>query len=110
MPGAFLVNFFQFLLMALWALVFGRMIMSWVDPMGRNRASAFLYQTTEPILAPVRRMSLSSSYPLFWESLSRTSPRDNVYAQEEARARFQTKAVPLLGAAVAYIALHFRHR
>jgi YggT family protein len=55
-PGAFLVNFFQFLLMALWALVFGRMIMSWVDPMGRNRASAFLYQTTEPILAPVRRM------------------------------------------------------
>ena len=56
MPGAFLVNFFQFLLMALWALVFGRMIMSWVDPMGRNRASAFLYQTTEPILAPVRRM------------------------------------------------------
>ena len=56
MPGAFLVNFFQFLLMALWALVFGRMIMSWVDPMGRNRTSAFLYQTTEPILAPVRRM------------------------------------------------------
>jgi len=55
-PGAFLVNFLQFLLMALWALVFGRMIMSWVDPMGRNRASAFLYQTTEPILAPVRRM------------------------------------------------------
>ena len=56
MPGAFLVNFFQFLLMALWALVFGRMIMSWLDPAGRNRASAFLYQTTEPLLAPVRRM------------------------------------------------------
>ena len=56
MPGAFLVNFIQFLLMALWALVFGRMIMSWVDPTGRNRASAFLYQTTEPLLAPVRRM------------------------------------------------------
>jgi YggT family protein len=55
-PGAFLVNFFQFLLMARWALVFGRMIMSWVDPMGRNRAAAFLDQTTEPILAPVRRM------------------------------------------------------
>ena len=56
MPGAFLVNFIQFLLMALWALVFGRMIMSWVDPAGRNRASAFLHQTTEPLLAPVRRM------------------------------------------------------
>ena len=56
MPGAFLVNFIQFLLMALWALVFGRMIMSWVDPTGRRQVSAFLYQTTEPLLAPVRRM------------------------------------------------------
>jgi YggT family protein len=54
--GAFLANFIQFLLMALWALVFGRMIMSWVDPMGRNRISIFLFQATEPILAPVRRM------------------------------------------------------
>jgi YggT family protein len=54
--GAFLLNFLQFLLWALWALIFGRMIMSWVDPMGRNQISSFLYQTTEPILAPVRRM------------------------------------------------------
>ena len=56
MAGAFLLNFVQFLLMALWALIFGRMIMSWVDPSGRNQVSAFLYQTTEPILGPVRRM------------------------------------------------------
>lgn len=56
MPGAFLANFVQFLLMALWALVFGRMIMSWVDPSGRNQVSGFLVQATEPILAPVRRM------------------------------------------------------
>jgi YggT family protein len=54
--GTFLLNFIQFLLMALWALVFGRMIMSWVDPTGRNQVSAFLIQTTEPLLAPVRRM------------------------------------------------------
>jgi YggT family protein len=32
------------------------MIMSWVDPTGRNQVSAFLIQTTEPLLAPVRRM------------------------------------------------------
>ena len=56
MAGTFLLNFIQFLLMALWALVFGRMIMSWVDPTGRNQVSAFLIQTTEPLLAPVRRM------------------------------------------------------
>jgi YggT family protein len=55
-PGAFLLNFIQFLIMALWALVLARMLMSWVDPMGRNQVSAFLYQTTEPILGPVRRM------------------------------------------------------
>jgi YggT family protein len=54
--GTFLLNFIQFLLMALWALVFGRMLMSWIDPTGRRQVSAFLYQTTEPLLAPVRRM------------------------------------------------------
>jgi len=54
--GPFLANFVQFLLMALWALVLGRMLMSWVDPTGANRVSAFLIQSTEPILAPVRRM------------------------------------------------------
>ena len=56
MAGTFFANFLQFLFMALWALVFGRMIMSWVDPMGRNRISQLLIQATEPILAPVRRM------------------------------------------------------
>ncbi len=56
MAGAFLANFIQFLLIALWALVFGRMIMSWVDPTGRNQISGLLVQATEPILAPVRRM------------------------------------------------------
>lgn len=56
MAGAFFANFLQFLLMALWALVFGRMIMSWVDPTGRNTISSMLIQVTEPILAPVRKM------------------------------------------------------
>lgn len=56
MAGTFLLTFIQFLLMALWALIFGRMIMSWFDPTGRNQVSAFLIQTTEPILGPVRRM------------------------------------------------------
>jgi YggT family protein len=55
-PGAFLLNFIQFLLIALWALIFGRMLMSWIDPTGRNHISTFLIQTTEPILGPVRRM------------------------------------------------------
>jgi YggT family protein len=62
---AFLLNFVQFLLMALWALVLGRMLMSWVDPGGRNQISAFLIQTTEPLLGPVRR-ALPSSGAIDW--------------------------------------------
>jgi YggT family protein len=50
------VNFVQFLLIALWLLVLGRMLVMWVDPAGRKQVSAFLIQTTEPLLAPVRRL------------------------------------------------------
>ncbi|MEP6639058.1 MAG: YggT family protein [Chloroflexota bacterium] len=56
MLGLFLVNFIQFLLIALWVLVLGRMLMSWVDPTGSNSISVFLIRATEPILAPVRRV------------------------------------------------------
>jgi len=54
--GPFLLNFVQLLLMAIWVLVLGRIVMSWVDPTGRNQVSTFLIQATEPILAPVRRL------------------------------------------------------
>jgi YggT family protein len=54
--GPFLLNFLQLLLLAVWLLVLGRIVMSWVDPTGRHQLSAFLFQATEPILAPVRRM------------------------------------------------------
>jgi YggT family protein len=53
---AFLFTFVQFLLVVLWALVLGRMLMSWVDPTGRNQVSVFLIQATEPLLSPVRRL------------------------------------------------------
>ena len=52
----FLANFVQFLIIALWVLVLGRVLISWVDPAGRNQVSTFLIQTTEPLLAPVRRV------------------------------------------------------
>jgi YggT family protein len=53
---AFVRNFVELLLLALFVLVFARVLVSWVDPMGRNQASLFIIQTTEPLLAPVRRM------------------------------------------------------
>jgi YggT family protein len=52
---AFVRNFGELFLLALFLLVFARVLVSWVDPVGRNRASVFIIQTTEPILAPVRR-------------------------------------------------------
>ena len=53
--GLFAGNLIQFALLALTALVFGRVLLSWFDPAGRTQLGAFVYSTTEPILAPVRR-------------------------------------------------------
>jgi YggT family protein len=53
--GAFLMNFIRFLVLALELLILARVLLSWVDPTGRGRLAAFIIQTTEPILAPVRR-------------------------------------------------------
>ena len=56
MGGLFLANFLRFLLIGLWLLILARVVLSWVDPTGRNRISAFIIQTSEPILAPVRKL------------------------------------------------------
>ncbi len=56
MGALFLSNFLRFLLIALWLLIFARVILSWVDPMGRTRIGAFIIQTSEPLLAPVRKL------------------------------------------------------
>jgi YggT family protein len=52
---AFVRNFAELFLVALFLLIFARAIVPWIDPMGRRQASMFIVQTTEPILAPVRR-------------------------------------------------------
>ena len=56
MGALLLTNFLRFLLIGLWLLILARVILSWVDPTGRNQISTLLFQATEPILAPVRRM------------------------------------------------------
>ncbi len=53
---AFARNFLSLFFLALWLLILGRVLVSWVDPMGRNQISAFLFQATEPMLAPIRRI------------------------------------------------------
>lgn len=53
--GLFLGNLIQLALLAMTLLIVGRVVLSWVDPGGRNQLTSFVFQTTEPILAPVRR-------------------------------------------------------
>jgi YggT family protein len=52
----FVRMFVGVILAVLWLLVLGRILMSWFDPAGRTQLGAFLTRTTEPVLAPVRRV------------------------------------------------------
>lgn len=51
-----LVNFIQLLAFVLWFLLIARVVLSWTNPMGGGGLVAFVYQATEPILAPIRRI------------------------------------------------------
>ncbi len=54
--GTFLVVFLRFLVLALWLLMLGRVLMSWIDPRFSGPVGRFVYETTEPILGPIRRV------------------------------------------------------
>jgi YggT family protein len=53
---AFIRNFVELFALALTILILGRVLISWVDASGRSQLASFLFQTTEPILAPIRRI------------------------------------------------------
>ena len=40
----------------LWWVILGRVLMSWFDPSSNYRISRILYDMSEPILAPARRI------------------------------------------------------
>lgn len=50
----FLVLFIQMLFQILSLAILGRVLVSWVDPMGNMRISQILRDLTEPILVPIR--------------------------------------------------------
>jgi YggT family protein len=54
--GAFFLNFIRFVLIGIQLVVLARVLLSWVDPQGRSPFAAFIIQTSEPILAPIRRV------------------------------------------------------
>ena len=51
-----LVNFVRMLVTVVWLLLIARVVLSWTNPMGGGGLVAFIYQATEPILAPIRRV------------------------------------------------------
>jgi YggT family protein len=53
---AVLVTFIQMLAYVLWFLLLARVLVSWTNPRGGGGVVAFIYQATEPILAPIRRL------------------------------------------------------
>lgn len=53
---AVLINFVRLLFLVLWILLIVRVLMSWIAPRGGGPLVAFVYQATEPILAPIRRI------------------------------------------------------
>ncbi len=54
--ASFLVTFFQLLFRILFFAIFARIILSWIDQGGQMRISRILYDITEPIILPIRRI------------------------------------------------------
>jgi YggT family protein len=53
---AVLITFIKLLSTLLWVLLLARVIISWTNPRGGGAITATIYQLTEPILAPIRRI------------------------------------------------------
>jgi YggT family protein len=51
-----LLTFIGMLALVYTFLILGRVLVSWTNPTGGGGLTAFLYQVTEPVLAPIRRV------------------------------------------------------
>ena len=54
MTAGALLGVLRLAIVAVWLLVLGRVLLSWIDPNGRTQAGRTLARITEPLLAPVR--------------------------------------------------------
>lgn len=52
--SGFVINFVNILFNVLLFAILGRVLISWIDPMGNMRVTQILHEITEPILAPIR--------------------------------------------------------
>lgn len=58
---SFLTSFIYLLFQVLSLAILGRVLLSWVDPMGNMRITQILRDLTEPILGPIRNLLPSMS-------------------------------------------------
>ena len=58
--SSFLFVVLQLLITVLWLLILGRILLSWVNPTMSGPVARFLVETTEPLLAPIRRFMPST--------------------------------------------------
>jgi YggT family protein len=51
----FIVVFIQLFFTVLWLIVVARVLLSWINPTFQGPVARFLFDTTEPLLVPIRR-------------------------------------------------------
>ena len=56
MIGTFVQVFISLFVTALFIVVLGRVLMSWFNPRFEGAIARFLFDTTEPLLSPIRRV------------------------------------------------------
>jgi YggT family protein len=56
MGAVVLLNIVRFVLIGLEVVILARVLLSFVDPAGHSRFAPFILSTTEPLLAPIRRI------------------------------------------------------
>jgi YggT family protein len=52
----FLLQFLTIFIRVLQYAIYGRVIMSWIDPTGKYRVSQIIREITEPIIGPIRKV------------------------------------------------------
>ena len=56
MLGTFIQVFVSLFVTALFLVVLGRVLISWINPRFEGAVAKFLFDTTEPLLSPIRRV------------------------------------------------------
>jgi YggT family protein len=54
--SSLLLSIIQAVFWALYIVIMGRVIMSWIDPQGNMQVTRVIHEISEPLLGPIRRV------------------------------------------------------